>query len=332
VQVTPLSSVTDKFLPAGISTGLSITTPASFDIFMIGAAHFTRLARQRNVDAFAISLRDIEKALSPKPEVNPRTQLPAEYHDLLKVFSRHDADTLPPRRPYDHRINLEPGMAPGYGPLYGISQDKLRVLKKYLDDNFKKGFIRASSSPAASPVLFVRRPGGSLRFCVDYRALNAITVKYRYPLPLVSETLARLSKAHFFTKLDVISVFNRLRMAEGEVWKTAFRALYGLYEYNDMPFGLANAPSPFQHFINDVLHEYLDTFYTVYIDDILIYIDNLSEHKKHVRSVLESLRKAGLQLDIEKCEFHQTEVTYLGLIRPTSGIRMDPAKVAVLRE
>lgn len=332
VQVTGLSSVPEKFTPAGICSALTTTSTRPLDICMIGAAPFTRLAKQRNVEVFAISIRDIEKALSPKPEVDPKTKVPIEYYDLLEVFSRHDADTLPPRRPYDHKIHLEPGQTPGYGPLYGMSQDELRVLKKYLDDNLKKGFIRASSSPAASPVLFVKKPGGGLRFCVDYRALNSITVKDRYPLPLVSETLARLSKAKYFTKLDVIAAFNRLRMAEGEEWKTAFRTRYGLYEYNVMPFGLANAPSSFQHFINDVLHKYLDLFCTVYIDDILIYSDNLTEHKEHVRRILESLRKAGLQLDIEKCEFHQTEVTYLGLIISTRGIRMDPAKVAAVRE
>ena len=332
VQVTGLNSVPEKFTPAGICPAPTNEPTRPLDICMIGAAPFTRLTKQRNVEVFAISIRDIEKALSPKPEVNPKTKVPIEYHDLLDVFSRHDADTLPPSRPYDHMIALEPGKTPGYGPLYGMSQDELKVLKKYLDDNLKKGFIRASSSPAASPVLFVRKPGGGLRFCVDYRALNAITIKDRYPLPLVSETLSCLSKAKFFTKLDVIAAFNRLRMAEGEEWKTAFRTRYGLYEYNVMPFGLANAPSSFQHFINDVLHEFLDTFCTAYIDDILVYSSTLSKHKRHVRRVLEALRRAGLQLDVEKCEFHKTEVTYLGLIISTSGLRMDPAKVAAVRE
>jgi hypothetical protein len=203
----------------------------------------------------------------------------------------------------------------------------LRVLKKYLDDNLKKGFISPSTSQAASPVLFVKKPGGGLRFCVDYRALNAITVKDRYPLPLVTETLARLSKAKYFTKLDVIAAFNRMRIADGDEWKTAFRTRYGLFEYNVVPFGLSNAPSAFQHFINDVLHEHLDEFCSAYIDDILIYSDDLESHQKHVRWVLEATRKAGLQLDIEKCEFHVSEVTYLGLIVSTEGIRMDPRKV-----
>jgi len=134
--------------------------------------------------------------------------------------------------------------------------------------------------------LFVKKPGGGLRFCVDYRRLNDITIKNRYPIPLIQETLARLSKAVVYTKLDIIAAFNRIRMAGGEEWKTAFRTRYGLYEYNVMPFGLCNAPSTFQHYINDALHEYLDVFCTAYLDDVLIYSESIEEHQIHVNRVL----------------------------------------------
>jgi hypothetical protein len=168
-----------------------------------------------------------------------------EYHDLLEVFSREDSNKLPERRAYDHKIELEDGKQHRFGPLYSMSQDELRVLRKYLDDNLSKGFIRASTSPVASPVIFVKKPGGSLRFCVDYRALNAVTIKNRYPIPLIQETLSRLSKAKYYTKLNIIAAFNRLRIAEGDEWLTAFRTRYRLFEYLVMPFGLANAPSTF---------------------------------------------------------------------------------------
>ena len=167
-----------------------------------------------------------------------------------------------------------------------MSQDELKCLRKYLDENLKKGFIRSSSSPAASPILFVRKPGGGLRFCVDYRKLNDITIKNRYLLLLIKETLDRLFKAVVYTKLDVIAAFNRLRIALGEEWKTTFRTRYRLYEYLVMPFGLAGAPSFFQHYINNTLREYLDLFYTMYIDDILIYSESRKEYMKHVRLVL----------------------------------------------
>ena len=138
-------------------------------------------------------------------------------------------------------------------------------------------------------------------------------------------------KAVVFTKLDIVAAFNRLRVTHGEEWKTAFRTRYGLFEYLVMPFGLCGAPSSFQGYINDVLREYLDIFCTAYIDDILIYSNSMSEHKGHVRKVLTALRKAGLQLDISKCEFHVTETIYLGLIISKDGIRMDPNKIETIQ-
>jgi hypothetical protein len=203
------------------------------------------LAQKPDHEIFSATMADINKALATKTYTDPKTKVPVEYHDLLHVFSRAEADKLPTRRPYDHQIKLEPGKQPGYGPLYGMSLNELKVLKKYLDENLSKGFIRASSSPVASPVIFVKKPGGGLRFCVDYRGLNALTIKNRYPIPLLQETLNRLSKAKFYTKLDIIAAFNKLRIAKGDEWLTAFRTRYGLFEYLVMPFGLANAPSTF---------------------------------------------------------------------------------------
>lgn len=307
-----------------------ITSAPSLNIYCIGAAPLLTLAKRPDHEIFAVTLADIDKALAPKTETDPSTKVPSEYHDLLHVFSRSDSEKLPQRRPYDHKIQLEKGKQPPFGPLYSMSQNELKVLRKYLDDNLAKGFIRASSSPAASPVIFVKKPGGGLRFCVDYRALNALTIKNRYPIPLIQETLRRLSKAKYYTKFDIIAAFNRLRVAKGDEWLTAFRTRYGLFEYLVMPFGLANAPSTFQHFVNDVLRPYLDVFCTAYIDDILVYSDNLQDHKKHVRLVLEAMSEAGLQLDIDKTEFHKAEVTYLGYVISTDGIKMDPAKVQAI--
>ena len=250
---------------------------------------------------------------------------------FLPLFDQKEANKLPPHRECDHKIELQTGkVAPG--PLYNMSQDELRVLRKWLHENLEKGFIRASTSPAASPVLFAKKPGGGLRFCVDYRALNALTIKNRYPLPLIQETLAQLSKAKFYTKLDVVSAFNKIRIADGHEWLTAFNTRYGLFESLVMPFGLSNAPATFQARINEVLHPFLDVFCTAYIDDVLVYSDSLEEHRIHVKRVLHSLQQAGLQLDIKKCEFEKTEVTYLGMIISDQGVQMDPAKVACIRE
>ena len=302
----------------------------TLDVAQINAAAFTMLARRGTCEIFSVTMADIEKALAPKPDVDPKTLLPKELYKFLPVFSKQESDQLPPHRVYDHNLVLEPNSKLPTSSLYGMSQGELQVLRKYLDDHLQKGFIRPSSSPVASPVLFVKKPGGGLRFCVDYRGLNNITVKNRYPLPLIRETLNRLSRAKYFTKLDVIAAFNRIRIKDGQEWLTAFKTRFGLFEYLVMPFGLANAPSTFQHYINDVLFEHLDRFCTAYIDDILIYSDSLGEHKEHVRQVLAKLQAAGLQIDITKCDFYVQEVKYLGLIVSTSGIKMDPAKISAI--
>jgi len=302
--------------------GTPLTTPTT---------PVTSEKQQRQVAAdmylCGVSLEDIRKALAPKVRIDPATVVPPQYHDHLNAFDQDEANRLAPHRDCDHAIELKPGAIPPHGPLYNMSQDELKVLRKFLKENLDKGFIRASTSQAASPVLFAKKPGGGLRFCVDYRALNAITIKNRYPLPLVQETLSRLSKAKFFTKLDVIHAFNRIRIREGDEWLTAFNTRYGLFESLVMPFGLSNAPATFQARINEVLRPFLDIFCTAYIDDILVYSDTLEEHRNHVKAVLRAVQEAGLQLDIKKCAFEVQEVTYLGLIVTTTGVRMDPAKV-----
>ena len=155
------------------------------DICQIGPAPFMHLARKPGYEIFAASLADIEKTLAPKKRTDPATKVPIEYHKNLRVFSRIEADKLPEHRPYDLKIKLEPGKQPPFGPLYRMSRDELKCLRKYLDEHLAKGFIRASTSPVAAPVLFAKKPGGGLRFCIDYRGLNAITVKNRYPIPLI---------------------------------------------------------------------------------------------------------------------------------------------------
>ncbi|KAJ6437064.1 hypothetical protein O9K51_10361 [Purpureocillium lavendulum] len=294
----------------------------------------------RRLRVFSASLADIEKALAPKKRSDARDRLPTHYHEYLSVFDRAQADRLPPHRPgSDHKILLEKDgngkeEEPPWGPLYGMSREELIVLRRTLTELLDKGFIRASSSPASAPVLFVRKPGGGLRFCVDYRGLNAITKKDRYPLPLIEETLRSLSKAKWLTKLDVIAAFHKVRIEEGDEWKTAFRTRYGLYEWLVTPFGLTGAPATFQRYINHTLREFLDEFCSAYIDDILIYSSgSLADHRKKVKQVLARLRDAGLQIDIDKCEFEATSVKYLGfIVEAGKGIRVDPEKVRAIQE
>lgn len=292
----------------------------------------------RPAEVFAASMADINKALAAKQRTDPRLKLPSQYHKFLDVFDYIQAEKLPPLRGNgtDHAIQLETikgkeAQVP-WGPLYSMSRDELLVLRKTLTDLLDKGFIRVSNSPAAAPVLFVKKPGGGLRFCVDYRGLNRITKKDRYPLPLIYETLRHISKAKWFTKLDVIAAFHKIRIADGDEWKTAFRTRYGLFEWMVTPFGLANAPSTFQKYINWALRDYLDEFCSAYVDDILIYSSgSISQHRQHVSKVLQRLREAGLQIDIDKCEFEVQKTKYLGfVIEAGKGLYMDPDKIQAI--
>ena len=184
--------------------------------------------------------------------------IPKAYRDLADVFSPSNANSLPPHRDEDHAIELEPGKTPPFGPLYNLSEYQLKTLREYIDENLANGFIRPSKSSAGAPVLFTPKPDGTLRLCVDYRGLNSMTIKNRYPLPLIDEILDRLSGAQVFTKVDVKNAYYRLRIREGDEWKTAFRTRYGLFEYLVMPFGLTNAPASFQSYINWVLRPDFD--------------------------------------------------------------------------
>ncbi|KAH0603597.1 uncharacterized protein H6S33_007256, partial [Morchella sextelata] len=271
------------------------------------------------------------QAMGQAPKRDWRNRVPTRYKRFYKMMDEEFANEMPPRRPYDHKIPLKEGKEPPFGPLYGMSREELIVLKQYIQDNLQKGFIQASSSPAGAPVLFVKKADGTLHLCVDYRGLNELTVKNRYPLPLIRETLDHLSKAKWYIKLDLRQGYNQIRMAEGEEWKTAFRTRYGYFEYTVMPFGLTNEPATFQHFLNDCVRDYLDMFCTAYLDDILIYSDTFEKHQIHVEKVLEALQRNGVLLKPEKCEFHTQSTTYLGLIIEPNGTKMDPRKVETVK-
>ena len=170
-----------------------------------------------------------------------------------------------------------------------MSLEQLKLVKSYLDDHLRRGFITHSSAPYASPVLFAKKPGGGWRFCVDYRKLNAITKKDAYPIPLIQETLTRLARAKVFSKLDVRQAFYRIRLDKEAEDLTTFRTRYGNYKYCVLPFGLCNGPATFQRYVNKILHGLLDDFCTAYLDDILIYSEDPLQHEEHVAQVLKRL-------------------------------------------
>ncbi len=299
-------------------------------IYVINSASFLRLARKKNHDLFVIFMRNIDKALKITSFVDSATLLFLEYHDFLDVFSRELMNTLSERRLYDHKIQLQKNKTSIFESLYDMSQDELRVLKKYLKNNLIKDFIQVSSSFAISSILFVKKSSEELRFCVNYRDLNIMTVKNRYLLSLIQETLNRLTKIKYYIKLDIIAVFNKLRMTYEDEWKIAFRTRYDLYEYNVLLFELTNESSSFQNFINDTLHDFLNVFCIAYMNDILIYSNSKKKHTQHVHQILKRLRVVELQIDIEKCEFSVIEIKYLSLIIITHEIKMNSEKINVI--
>ena len=181
------------------------------------------------------------------------TNVPTDYWDLREVFSKGRATVLPPHRSYDCEINLVKGASPSKGHLYSLSSPETVAMEAYIKEALEMGFIRPSTSPAAAGFFFVGKKDGTLRPCIDYRSLNDITVKNRYPLPLLGSAFENLRGATVFTKIDLRSAYNLIRMREGDEWKTGFITPTGHYEYLVMPFGLSNAPATFQALINDVL-------------------------------------------------------------------------------
>uniref|UniRef100_A0AAY4A0C0 Gypsy retrotransposon integrase-like protein 1 n=1 Tax=Denticeps clupeoides TaxID=299321 RepID=A0AAY4A0C0_9TELE len=264
---------------------------------------------------------------SPAPPPADIESIPASYRDLAEVFSKQRASTLPPHRPYDVAIDLLPGAVLPRGRLFSLSPAENRAMEDYIAEALQQGFIRPSTSPAAAGFFFVKKKEGGLRPCIDYRGLNKATVKNRHPLPLLSTALDSLSRASIFTKLDLRSAYNLVRVREGDEWKTAFITPTGHWEYLVMPFGLCNAPAVFQHFINDVLRDMLGRWVFAYLDDILVYSQNEQDHVLHVRAVLKRLLAHQLYCKLEKCAFHQRSTAFLGYTISTQGVAMDPQKV-----
>lgn len=259
------------------------------------------------------------------------TQLLAEYKkDVLPPGDTQLA--MPPERSVDHRIEVVPGSEPPNRAVYRMAQDELAELKKQLTGLLAQGFIRPSVSPYGAPVLFVKKKDGSMRMCVDYRALNKITVKNRYPLPRIDDLLDRLCGAKVFSKIDLASGYHQVRIAPEDVHKTAFRTRYGHYEFTVLPFGLCNAPATFQRLMNDTLFDYVDKFVIVYLDDICIYSPDSATHLEHLRLVLDKLREAKLVGKLKKCEFGIPRMEFLGHIVSGDGIEMQQDKVKAIKD
>ena len=275
----------------------------------------------------AIYCLEISEVTSVEP-----TPIPAVYADLSEAFSEEAANELPNHGSADMKIEFKEGQEPRNTGLRPMSPIELEELRRYLEENLGKGWIRRSKSPVSAPIVFAKKKDGSIRFCVDYRNLNNVTVRNRYPLPLIPELTDRLTGAKIFTKLDVRQAYHRIRMAPGHEFKTAFKTRYGLYEYLVMPFGLTNAPAQFQAHMQNIFSDLLDISVVVYLDDILIFSTNLEDHQAVVREVLHRLCKHGLYAKAAKCEFHKDSVEFLGMTVSANGLQMCQDKVQVIKD
>ncbi|KAJ9516510.1 hypothetical protein QJQ45_011138 [Haematococcus lacustris] len=287
-----------------------------------------RVAMQTRQPMFLVSITPsgINSAID-RHQIMDCTAITQKFAD---VFPADLPAGLPPQRAVDHRIEVEPGKRPPTRSTYNMSTSELAELKAQITEMQEKGFIRPSTSPYAAGVLFVRKKDGTFRMCVDYRPLNRITIKNKYPLPRVENMLDRLHGATVFSKIDLRQGYHQIRIAPEDIPKTAFSTRYGHFEFTVLPFGLCNAPATFQRLMNDIFRQELDDHVIVYLDDILIFSRTHEEHARHLDRVLSLLRQHKLYAKLSKCEFGRSQTEFLGHIITSTGIACDPSKLAAI--
>jgi hypothetical protein len=259
--------------------------------------------------------------------------LPSCYQEYHQVFSAKEADVLPPHTQFDCKLTLiNPDLPMPPKKIYKLSPNENQELKKYLDEMLAKGFIETSDAPIGAGIFFVPKSDGGLRPCVDYSLLNENLKMNAYPLPLIDELIDSASGATYYTKLDLMAAYNRVRIAEGDEWLTTFTSIYGSFKYLVMPFGLSLAPAVFSMFVAHVLRPYLHIFVVVYIDDILVYTTGTKEeHQNQVKLVLQKLQEFQLYVKLSKCRFTVKEIDFLGYVITSKGLTTDENKIAPIR-
>ncbi|GBG89720.1 hypothetical protein CBR_g49573 [Chara braunii] len=290
----------------------------------LSAPAFTRLVKKEQLEdqVFVVYVRPVTEAKEKDGSTNPTiAKLLEEFKDLI------ESPTGVVSRPIQHRIELEPGSRTPKGAVYRMSPRELEEFRKQLDELLEKGW-----SPFGAPVMFVPKKEGELRMCIDYRGLNAITVKNVEPLPRIDDLLDWVQGCKYFSKIDLKSRYHQIEVHPDDQYKTAFRTRYGHYEFIVMPFGLTNAPATFQRCMNDLFRPWLGKFVVVYLDDILVFSRTLQEHQGHLRQVLEKLREANFKINAKKCEWAKTQVLYLGHVLDGDGIKPEDSKIAAIRD
>jgi len=292
-------------------------------------AEFLTTKQLKQLEHDGISMFSLMAYLSVENQV-VIDRLPV-VNEFPEVFPDEIPD-VPLEREVEFSIDLVPGTKPVSMAPYRMSASELGELKKQLEDLLDKKFVRPSVSPWGAPVLLVKKKDGSMRLCIDYRQLNKLTIKNRYPLPRIDDLMDQLVGARVFSKIDLRSGYHQIKVKDEDMQKTAFRTQYGHYEYKVMLFGVTNAPGVFMEYMNRIFHAYLDKFVVVFIDDILIYSKNEEEHAEHLKIVLQVLKQKKLYAKLSKCEFWLSEVSFLCHIISGNGIAVDPSKVDVVSQ
>lgn len=313
----------------GTSVTLQGVLPASGELLPLSLEQLHKSQAGNDIWAYAIvDCRPDEPVITVDFDVPPTVKpLLTEFSD---VFA--EPNTLPPHRVYDHAIPVDPTAPPVNARPYRYSPQQKDEIERQVREMLAAGTITPSMSPYASPVLLVKKKDGSWRFCVDYRRLNTVTIKNKFPLPIVDELLDELVGTKFFSKLDLRAGYHQIRMLETDEPKTASKTHHGHFQFRVMPFGLCNAPATFQCLMNSVFADYIRKFVIIFLDDILVYSKTMDEHLEHLRIVMSLLRQNQLYAKLSKCSFACTSIDYLGHVISSDGVATDPDKTSAMEQ